>query len=131
MFLFSIATIKGNGQERDSLRVSMFGICKGEKYKFYNRNYKLIAQFECNHKSKIFGNCCCSFHFSIPVDSFMKVNKPLELIVYKKFWFKYRDTHFHTLYDPTKKYLVIYRNHRLKNRYAIDSWWLDEKLKYE
>lgn len=118
LFLFCISQIQA-----DSLTVVFQGIRKGEKYKvYYNGNLEKIIKGERN-----FIRSTDSLRISI-----IGINDGdvLGLDVYRKGRFSifYRNTYFGTFYDSCKKYPIIYRDEKLKSRYAITPIWRNQLL---
>lgn len=108
----------------DSLRIHIQGLCKGEKYEVYYNNI-LVSKIRCAKKR-------CDDYISIKLDSIMKEDSFLNIDIHRRgrYALFYRDTYFSPRYIKGKKYLVIRRNKKLKNRYALDYLWADEKIKY-
>ena len=109
----------------DSLTVVFQGIKKGEKYKiYYKGNFVKIIE-----SKKDFFRSTDSLRVSI-----IGINDGdgLGLDVYRKGRFSifYRNTYFGTFYDSSKKYLIIYRDEKLKLRYAITPIWRNQLLIY-
>jgi hypothetical protein len=119
LFYFFIQHLYG-----DSLTVVFQGIKKGEKYKvFYKGDFvKLI-------KSKK--------HYKYSNDSFrisvlgLQDGNGLGIEIYRKgkCGLFYRDTYFGTFYDSSKKYLIVYRDEKLKSRYAISPIWSNKLIR--
>lgn len=108
----------------DSLRIYLQGILKGESYKIFYNHYE-FANLKC------YGNFCY-YYFAIPIDSLIKKGKEIQLSIYRKgrHSLKYKQTYFYSEYDPTQKYLIIFRNIKLKDKFAIEPLWRDVPLRY-
>jgi hypothetical protein len=122
ILLILVLAVSFRSYASDSLTIYLQGLKPGEKYKVYLKGY-LIGDFQCKKKS-------CTFQFKI-LDEYEN-GEPLGLRIYRKckMCFSYKDTYFGTFYDSKKKYLIIYRNEKLKNKYAIEPLWKDEILKF-
>jgi hypothetical protein len=108
----------------DSLNIQLIGINKGEKYKFIS-NGKVFYKVKCNGLNRV-------NDFLFPIQN-LKENATLDLFVYRKgrFGLFYRNTEACFIFKPQFKYLVIYRNKRLKNRYALDYEWSNNRMMLE
>lgn len=73
-----------------------------------------------------------NFYITIPLDSNIKGCMPLNFDIYRKgkFGLFFRDTNCGAFYNEEKKFLIIYRNHKLKRRFAIDAIWSDELFRF-
>lgn len=110
-------------QQRDSLRIFVQGLGKGEKYRVYYKEV-LLREIHCKQNR-------CLTYFSIPFDKTIRSGDVLDLKIRKKRCIKYSNTFFLARYDSSKKFLIVFKNHRLKRRYALDAIWSDAKLLYE
>jgi len=119
LFLF------GSSLKADSLTVVFQGVKKGERYKiYYKGNFVKLIKSKRN-----FIRSVDSIRISI---SGLNESDVLDLNVHRKGRFSifYRNTYFGTFYNPSKKYLIVYRDEKLKSRYAITPLWRDELLKF-
>lgn len=118
LFLFLCASYLS--YSKDSLTVFIWGIKKGEKYKVVVQG-KIQGIYFCNSKSKT-----CSFEFKIYSGQYSN-EEPMQIDVYRKsrFSFQYKSTLFSAFYNTNKKYLLIKRDNKLKDRYAVKSVWED------
>jgi len=109
----------------DSLRIFIQGMMRGEKYKIYY-NHQYLRKVKCRNEK-------CSEYLSLSIDPSISKGKILPIEIYRKGFmgFVYRNTFFSVTYNPEFKFLIIFRNQRLKKRYALEPLWRDEKLKYD
>lgn len=121
--LLIILIIRLNGHtQTDTLKIFFQGdFLKMESFKIYYQN-KLIQEITCK-KYDI-------FQFNIPIDSNWEEGQLLDLKVFRKgrFQLAYRDTYFATPYEPSNRYLIIFRSQKLKKRYSVFPIWRDERF---
>jgi len=63
----------------------------------------------------------------------LKIERPLKyksmeflpIKIFKKYLGFYKDTEISILNYPDKKYLLIYRDKRMRNRYSLNYYWFD------
>jgi len=129
LFLAIFYSVSAYSQKcnQDSLRILLQSIENGESYEVYYAD-SLIGKFSCETNKPRY-DFFCAFHLTIPVDSTMKDGEFLDLEIYRKskYGHIYRNTNIVIVYNSHEKYLRIYRDHRVKNRYALSYMWRDEK----
>ena len=107
--------------QSDSLKIFFTGYdFKGEKFKVLHES-KEVLKFKAGERYK--------YSFTIPKDSTWKYGRPLSIHIYRKgkFGLCYRDLEFNAFYEPGSKYLQIYRDGMLRNKYAVDYKWVNEE----
>jgi hypothetical protein len=109
---------------RDSLQLVMQGLQNGETYIVLYNNI-VVRKIKCSHKR-------CSEYIGIKLDTTYLEGNFLNIQVLRKgrFGLFYRDTYLSPTFKNEYKYLIIFRNNHLKNRYALDYFWSNDKLKY-
>jgi hypothetical protein len=108
--------------QTDSLKVFFIGQVPGEKFQVYWKGKKVLD---------VSGSTSYKESFSIPKEERWRSSGGVDdLTVYRrgKFGVRYKDTGFFSGFE-NKKYLIIKRNPRLKNRAAVEAFWSDVEPK--
>jgi hypothetical protein len=107
--------------QEDSIKVFFIGNYPGEKFRVFWEG-KLILEFK--------GDRSYKYTFQVPRDaSWIKKGYTNKFVIYRRaaWGFAYKELGgFNPGYEP-KKYLIIWRNPRLKNRAAIQTRWSDKE----
>lgn len=117
ILLCCVFSLTANAQT-DSLRVFFVGQVPREKFQVYWKGKKVL-DFE--------GSTAYKKSFSIPRETTWQSSGGVtDLIIYRKgkFGLRFRDTAFFSGFED-RKYLIIKRNPRLKNRAAVEAIWSD------
>jgi hypothetical protein len=118
---FGVLQAQPSLAQQDSVDVFFIGNTPGEKFKVF-WDGKLLLAFK--------GNKSYKHEFKVPREDMWKVKGYTnKFSVYRKpsFGIRYKEIGtFNPNYD-SKKYLVIWRNPKLKNRAAIQTSWSDKE----
>ena len=109
--------------QNDSIRIILQGdFIRNEKFNIFYKD-TLVKTIKCKKHHVYF--------FAIKKDSIIKENDILDIRVLRKgaFGLFYRDTYFGTTYK-SEKYLILYKNEKLKNRFSIEPIWQNEQIWY-
>ena len=110
-----------SAQERDSLIVYFTGhVPKREKFKV-QYGADVILKFKSNGGYK--------HKFKVPLSKNAKNGDALNIYVLRKglFGLSYKDVGLNRHFELGYKYLIIFRDNRLKNKYAVDSEWSNKE----
>jgi hypothetical protein len=86
-------------------------------------------------RGKVIGVFRCAKNFTLD-DAEFKIyvgnyidEEPIEMDIYRKggLSFKFKNTYFRAYYNTNKQYLVIRRDDKLKNKFAISPSWRDSR----
>ena len=117
LYLLAILLSHFNYSQVDSIKVFIVGNVKGESYKFYFGR-KMVLSFTSDYSYK--------YAFTIPIDSSYVENQTMmrNLSAYRKFGLSFKRIAFNPVYK-NYKYLIIWRNMKMKMRFAMDYYWSD------
>jgi hypothetical protein len=114
------ATPANNGN--DSLAVYVFGDFKNETFKFFSQDKVITHKFTRGHSVIV---------FYIKIDSTIKNGDKINLSIHRKggLFSKFKSTYFFPHFVEGKKYFIVYRDFKLKNKYSFSEHWINEPKK--
>ena len=122
-FIFIIMFLSIKAYSQDTITVVFHGIRKGESYIVYNR-FKKIGFIK--YKNTRYGD----YELKIDVSSY-KEGDFMSIEIYRRGFLSlgYKNTSLSVKFMPNKPYLLLFRDRKLKNRYALTPEWRDIPFK--